>query len=245
MTPLVDPLRTNPLQAVGAPQGDNTFNFVSLGFGGSITLGFTGGSAINGPGADLLVRETTFGNNTFATYPESAEVFVSQDGVNFFSVGFAETNEDALFDIDDAGQGFTSIIAVRVVDTTPLTSISDDGYDLDGIESLNGCMIEELEGARAASSTDGVATVGSVLASYPNPTEGVSNIVFSTVETGRTTIAVYDMNGRNVATLFNQEADAGQEYRLNFDGAALPNGVYVYRLTNANETIIEKFMIAR
>ncbi len=403
-TPLVDPLRTNPLQAVGAPQGDMTFNFVSLGYGGQITLGFTGGSAINGPGDDILVRETTFGNNTFATYPESAEVFVSQDGVNFFSVGTAETNENATFDIDAAGQGFTSIIAVRLVDNTPIGSISDDGYDLDGIMTLNGCgpapLVEtgscyaselvayspglQTDGAAIAAdrnnpnvalgapdqgnaaggfvslgvggsltlgfsgqvtdgpgddilifetsfsgdvcsgagderaviavsqdggafvnvgticrdggvdiSTSGLAYVTqvritnaastasldgydvdgviavyncedgegddedqeglrtngdsgtSVLASYPNPTQGVSNVVFTTAQTTRTTVAVFDMNGRNVTTLFNQVAQEGQEYRLNFDGAALPNGVYVYRLTTDNETIIEKFMIAK
>ncbi len=85
----------------------------------------------------------------------------------------------------------------------------------------------------------------STLTSYPNPTQAVSNVVFTTAQTTRTTVAVYDMNGRTVATLFNQEAQAGQEYRLNFDGAALSNGVYVYRLTTDNETIIEKFMIAK
>ncbi|NEN23591.1 T9SS type A sorting domain-containing protein, partial [Cryomorpha ignava] len=43
----------------------------------------------------------------------------------------------------------------------------------------------------------------------------------------------------------NQEAQQGHEYRLDFNGAALPNGVYIYRMTTQNETIIEKFMIAR
>jgi len=85
----------------------------------------------------------------------------------------------------------------------------------------------------------------SVLTSLPNPTSGPSQVVFTTAETGRTLVEVYDMSGRNVATLFNQEAQQGEEYRLDFNGTALPNGVYVYRLTTQNETIVEKFMIAR
>jgi len=35
------------------------------------------------------------------------------------------------------------------------------------------------------------------------------------------------------------------EYRLEFDGAGLPNGIYIYRLTTESETITDKFMIAR
>ena len=69
--------------------------------------------------------------------------------------------------------------------------------------------------------------------------------MFTTGQTTRTTLEVFDMNGRSVATLFNQVANAGQQYMIDFDGAALPNGVYVYRLTTENETIVEKFMIAK
>jgi hypothetical protein len=53
------------------------------------------------------------------------------------------------------------------------------------------------------------------------------------------------MSGRQVTTLFNQVAQEGQEYRVNFDGAFLPNGVYIYRLTTENEVVVDKFMIAR
>jgi hypothetical protein len=53
------------------------------------------------------------------------------------------------------------------------------------------------------------------------------------------------MNGRMVEGLFSGVAEGGVEYRMDFDGMDLPNGVYMYRLTTESETIIEKFMIAR
>lgn len=83
------------------------------------------------------------------------------------------------------------------------------------------------------------------LSSYPNPTSGNSEVVFSTADDTRALIEVYDMNGRKVATLYNEVAKADQEYRLSFDGNKLPNGIYIYRLTTNDETIMSKFMIAR
>jgi len=83
------------------------------------------------------------------------------------------------------------------------------------------------------------------LSSFPNPTNGPSVAVFVTGQTERTTLEVYDMNGRLVEGLFSGVAEAGVEYRLDFDGLRLPNGVYMYRLTTESETIVEKFMIAK
>ena len=83
------------------------------------------------------------------------------------------------------------------------------------------------------------------ITSSPNPTSGESNIVFTTPAAGHTLLEVYDLNGRNIATLFNREAEANQKYSLNFNGSSLPNGIYIYRLTTQKETIIHKFIIAR
>ncbi len=83
------------------------------------------------------------------------------------------------------------------------------------------------------------------LTSSPNPTSGNSFAEFSVAEEQMTTLEVYDMSGRKVAELFRQVAQANAEYRVAFDGANLPNGVYVYRLTTSNEVIIDKFMIAK
>ncbi|MCZ7615741.1 MAG: T9SS type A sorting domain-containing protein [Ignavibacteriaceae bacterium] len=47
---------------------------------------------------------------------------------------------------------------------------------------------------------------------------------------GFVTLKVYDVLGREVATLVNEEKPAG-EYEIEFDGSNLPSGVYLYRLT--------------
>ena len=82
------------------------------------------------------------------------------------------------------------------------------------------------------------------LSTYPNPTDGISNVSFELSEEQTALLEVYDLSGRLVQTLFNSVASAEAKYRFTFDGSALPNGVYLYRLTTDSEVVIEKFMIA-
>ena len=79
----------------------------------------------------------------------------------------------------------------------------------------------------------------------PNPTPGFSQIIFETNKSAKTTIEVYDMSGRSVALLFNQEAHAGQKYRMDFHGEGLPNGVYLLRMFDGLVTKYHKILISR
>jgi uncharacterized protein YfaP (DUF2135 family) len=79
----------------------------------------------------------------------------------------------------------------------------------------------------------------------PNPTEGTSYAVFTTSKDAAATLEVYDMTGRRVAMLFNGVMEADVEYRTEFDGSGLPNGVYLYRYTCGAQVEIEKLIIAR
>jgi len=86
---------------------------------------------------------------------------------------------------------------------------------------------------------------GYKLSTFPNPTEGPSVAIFVTGKTERTALEIYDMNGRLVEGLFSGVAEEGLEYRIDFDGFNIPNGVYFYRLTTKSTIITKKFMIAR
>ena len=86
---------------------------------------------------------------------------------------------------------------------------------------------------------------GSNIATSPNPTVGPSNVAFTVAEQTEATLEVYDMSARKVADVYQGLADPSSEYRFEFDGSFLPNGIYIYRLTTATEVITEKFMISR
>ncbi|MCZ4409893.1 T9SS type A sorting domain-containing protein [Cryomorphaceae bacterium 1068] len=83
------------------------------------------------------------------------------------------------------------------------------------------------------------------LVAYPNPTEGFSQVTFSVKEPQYTTLEVLDMNGRIIERLFAGNTSPDAEYRFDFDGSGLPNGVYLYRLTTEKEVVNEKVIIAR
>ncbi len=83
---------------------------------------------------------------------------------------------------------------------------------------------------------------------YPNPFNPSTKIKFSIplLETHRdasllTTLKVYDVLGREVATLVNEYRDAGS-YEVEFDGSQLASGVYYYQL-KVGEFIETKKMI--
>ncbi len=232
--------RMDPTQATGEPERIDQLVFTTLGYGGSITLAFDG-PVLNGLGSDLEIVETSYNNPGCDAYPEFADVHVSVDGVNFFYAGTV-CKGAAFIDIDDAGP-FELINYVRITSNDLLTS-SGDGFDLDGVVAIHNCDQDELQEAGTIVSNslnDGENT----LTSFPNPTTGNSQVVFVAGETGKTVLEVYDMNGRNVETLFDRVANGGMEYRVDFNGSSLPNGIYIYRLTTENETTIDKFMITR
>jgi len=240
----IDPARANPANSLGAPEGTDELVFTSLGFGGSLTFEFDG-SVPNEDGDDIQVIETTFGNPGCEVYPEYADVSVSVDGEDFYYIGTVCKSDNSV-DISDAEIELACVNFVRVANNDGLTTANGDGFDVDGIIAIHNCddAADEIVSDETAEtvSTDGSSNT---LRSYPNPTTGPSVAVFTTDITERATLEVYDMNGRLVEGLFSGIAEAGVEYRIDYNGLELPNGVYMYRLTTDSETVVEKFMIAK
>jgi carboxypeptidase T len=65
---------------------------------------------------------------------------------------------------------------------------------------------------------------------YPNPFNPTTNIRFTIADFGLTILKVYDILGEEVATLVNEEIEAGS-YNINFDAGGLTSGVYFYKLS--------------
>jgi len=64
---------------------------------------------------------------------------------------------------------------------------------------------------------------------YPNPFNPVTSIQYSLPYSGFVIITVYDMLGRKVAFLVNEEKPAGN-YEVDFSAKGLASGVYIYRM---------------
>jgi hypothetical protein len=76
---------------------------------------------------------------------------------------------------------------------------------------------------------------------YPNPFNPTTTINYQLPENGFVTIKVYDMLGKEVSTLVNENKSAGY-YKVNFGASKLTSGVYVY-IINANNFVQSKKML--
>ena len=70
---------------------------------------------------------------------------------------------------------------------------------------------------------------------YPNPFNPSTQISFSLTEHGATTLRIYDLLGREVATLVNGQLAPGN-HTVNFIGSGLSSGIYFVRLVQGSNT---------
>ncbi|MCD4828322.1 MAG: T9SS type A sorting domain-containing protein [Candidatus Cloacimonetes bacterium] len=74
------------------------------------------------------------------------------------------------------------------------------------------------------------------LQAYPNPFNPSTTIEFNMMESGQTTLCVYNIKGQHVATLLDEPLQAGN-HTVTWEVSDLANGVYFARLTINNQQI--------
>lgn len=73
-----------------------------------------------------------------------------------------------------------------------------------------------------------------VLSAYPNPTEGATNITFTASGNEQVRLSVFNVEGKEVAVLFNEVTKALTQYEFELDMSPLPSGTYYAVLNPAN-----------
>lgn len=116
--------------------------------------------------------------------------------------------------------------------------------------TLVGCVIDGVVYGDT-STLVGINQIGSevpqqfsLLQNYPNPFNPTTNIEFQIPNSGYVKLVVYNMLGKEVQKLVNQELVAGT-YEVDFDGSNLPSGVYYYRLEVDSYTETKKMLIVK
>lgn len=211
----------------------------------SISTDVNGGDLVFDKNGDLWYAHRYTQTFTKLTLPSSS--FVIPSLANIHGVALME-NGNFMVANGDGGSEFYEVDPVAgelVTGGLYETGIDQLWGDLAGVDCFGAEVITpELAGSNSSRGNVEIEATA-IMSSYPNPTTGASKVSFTVPSTEMTTLEVYDMNGRSVATIFNQVAEKDQAYVIDFNGANLPNGVYIYRLTTTDSTIIDKFMIAR
>tara|TARA_R110000868_G_scaffold259361_5_gene517344 strand:- start:112187 stop:115411 length:3225 start_codon:yes stop_codon:yes gene_type:complete len=80
---------------------------------------------------------------------------------------------------------------------------------------------------------------------YPNPFNPSTSVNFSLPQTSKVTLTVYDMLGRRVATLLNNEQLNAANHSVKFDASALASGMYIYRIEAGSFVSTRKMMLIK
>ena len=78
----------------------------------------------------------------------------------------------------------------------------------------------------------------------PNPFNPTTNINYSIPKSGLVTLRIFDLLGREIATLVNEEKASGS-YTEEFDGSNLPSGTYFYRMESGTFIETKKMMLMK
>ncbi len=76
-----------------------------------------------------------------------------------------------------------------------------------------------------------------VLQNYPNPFNPYTTIKFILPETAFVQLSVYDVLGKKILDLVDEELPASN-YSINFDGKNLSSGIYIYRLFASKNNVV-------
>lgn len=84
----------------------------------------------------------------------------------------------------------------------------------------------------------------SLMQNYPNPFNPTTNIKFSIPQSGFVKLVIFDVAGKQIATLVDGQLNAGN-YAYNFDASKIASGVYFYKLETNGFTDVKKMMLIK
>ena len=165
------------------------------------------------------------------------------------------TNEDGfhLYRSDSVSGAYHLIITLQ----TDTTSYTDTGL-IDGTKYWYRINAFNAIG-NSAVSLDAFATAGVIVSvkeeqavpirfvleqNYPNPFNPLTNIQYVVSNRQFVTLKVYDVLGKEIATLVNGEKTPGI-YLVEFKGANLVSGIYLYRLQAGDYVEMKKMVLLR
>ncbi len=195
---------------------------------------------------DFLGSDTWTGQLVFASAPANGHTFTieigsSTDG-NDFTAGGPSANvtgdgSSTSFTFTTNADAFTlttgNYLALRITSNYAEYSISTGAA---------WCYISSPEDI----TTDAYPSEGSlkVQQNFPNPFNSSTKIEFTIPEAGNVEIKVFNLLGKEVATLVNEQKQAGT-YSTEFNADNLPDGIYSYKITSENYSAIKKMILLR
>ncbi len=129
-----------------------------------------------------------------------------------------------------------------------LLAIYKDGDDIEMIKNLvDHAVLSSGESSKQFSKESKIVkepTEYSLAQNFPNPFNPSTTIKYALPKAGNVVLKVYDVLGKEVATLVNDFKETGR-YQVEFDASKLSSGMYIYKLTSDKFTEVKKMMLVK
>jgi photosystem II stability/assembly factor-like uncharacterized protein len=202
---------------------------------------YQNGSSVNG----VIARSTNAG----LTWAETRfPMFINSIHFPTPTVGYASSYYGVMYKTTNRGESWEPTECINYNSSFGIFFINENtgwavGYDGQIIKTTTG-----------GGNPIGIEPVSSAIPesfmlhqNYPNPFNPATRIRFSIPVTQNpvsVSLIIYDILGREVKTLLNQNLTAG-EYSVDFDASLLPSGVYFYQLRSGDFTESRKMILLK
>ena len=203
---------------------------------------------------DVLYQSERYGANFSYTIPATNGFY---DVVLKFAEIYQTSPKTRLFNVDCEGERVISNFDIyfrtgkdKAYDVVVPLEITDGGLNISFSTITDNAKISGLEIRHQGStgvenlSNGKVPTEYMLSQNYPNPFNPTTEIQFSIVERRFVSLKVYDMLGREVETLVNEQKSPGT-YTIEWNASSFPSGIYFYRLQAGNFSETKKLMFLK
>lgn len=137
-----------------------------------------------------------------------------------------------------------TVVSSTVPNATYFISVT--GTEASGIRSHNRTwqlMVSNLFGIQK--NQNSIPTVYNLDQNFPNPFNPTTIIYYALPKQSLVNLKVYDVLGREVSSLINNETKPAGNYDITFNAQNLSSGIYYYRLTAGDFTDVKKMVLVK
>ena len=121
-------------------------------------------------------------------------------------------------------------------------AINSNGYIFAGTSGNS--VFRSVNSTTSVNDEKSIPSTFSLAQNYPNPFNPSTTILYKIPKTGLVSLKVYDILGREIKTLVNEEKPAGS-YEVKFDRNRLSSGIYFYRLRVGENSSVKKMILLK
>ena len=221
-----------------------------------------GNSGSNGGHLDFAASAQTLTGNILVDAISTAAIALQNGSVLTGAVDAAHTAQSLSLTLDATsswnvtGTSYvTRLVESAGTASSTLTNINSNGYTIyyrpDSCAWLGGATIALTGGGKLSPLTTGIDDKSGALPAelglqqnYPNPFNPVTTIAYQLPAAGRVSLKVFDLRGREVATLVEGEAPAGS-YTTVWNGANAASGLYFCQLATAQGLLTRRMLLVK